>query len=330
MTGIDGLETLMPKKLITILIPIYNESGNIRLLVEQIGAVVGGIERYDFSILFVDDGSSDDSVAQLESLAAADPRIGVIALSRNFGKEVAVSAGIDALDCDAVIIMDADLQHPPAVIPELIRAWEEGCEVVATKRASIERQPLARRLGSFLFYRLLNAISEFKMEPGTTDFRLLDRIVIDALKRFPERNRMVRGLIDWMGYRRTSIDFRAAARHAGTARYSYSRLFALAFDSLTSFSLFPLKLAGYLGLTSIVVFGCLLAFMSGDKFLGTNRFCFSPLAFVIVTTAILNGIVLTCLGLVALYIGHIHTEAIGRPLYLVRKTVGAAVTRLSR
>ena len=163
MTGIDGLETLMPKKLITILIPIYNESGNIWLLVEQIGAVVGGIERYDFSILFVDDGSSDDSVAQLESLAAADPRIGVLELSRNFGKEVAVSAGIDALDCDAVIIMDADLQHPPAVIPELIRAWEEGYEVVATKRASIERQPLARRLGSFLFYRLLNAISEFRM-----------------------------------------------------------------------------------------------------------------------------------------------------------------------
>lgn len=316
----------MQKKRITILIPIYNESGNIRHLVEQIHEVIDGIDRYDFSILFVDDGSSDDSAAQLEELAAANPSIGVIELSRNFGKEAAVSAGIDALDCDSVIIMDADLQHPPQLIPALIRAWEEGYEVVATRRSSIERQPLARRAGSWLFYRLLNSISEFHMEPGTTDFRLLDRIVVDALKRFHERNRMVRGLIDWMGFRRTSIEFQAPARHAGKARYGYARLFALAFNSLTSFSLFPLKIAGYLGLTITAMFGALLLFMLFDKF-GANRFGFTPLAVVTVTTAVMNGIVLTCLGLVALYIGHIHTETINRPLYLVRKAHGRPVAQ---
>lgn len=319
----------MLKKTITILVPIYNESGNIFPLVGEIRSVVGELTRYEFSILFVDDGSSDDSAVLLEKLAAADSQIGVIELSRNFGKEVAVSAGIDVLDSDAAIVMDADLQHPPQVIPALIRAWEDGHEVVATRRSSIEQQPLARRAGSWLFYSLLNSISEFRMEPGTTDFRLLDRIVIDALKRFHERNRMVRGLIDWMGFRRTSIDFQAPARRAGKARYGYGRLFALAFNSLTSFSLFPLKIAGYLGLTIIAMFGSLLLFMLIDK-ICANRLGFTPLAFVTVTTAIMNGIVLTCLGLVALYIGHIHTETINRPLYLVRKAVGPVATRTTR
>jgi glycosyltransferase involved in cell wall biosynthesis len=311
----------MDKKTITILVPSFNESGNIPALIAEIDEAIVGLEDYRFSILFVDDGSSDDSVAILERAAAADPRIGVIELSRNFGKEMALTAGLHALDCDAAIVMDADLQHPPRYIPKLIRKWEEGYEIVSTRRVKIDEQPFARRLGSRLFYALLNAISEFKMEPGTTDFRLLDRIVIDALKRFTERNRLFRGLIDWMGFKKTTIEFEAPARHAGVARYSYSRLFRLALNSFMAFSLVPLKLAGYIGFFVLVVFGGLLAFMTFDK-LNANHFGFSPIAFVIVSNVIMNGIVLGCIGLVALYIGHIHTEVIGRPLYLVRKQVG--------
>lgn len=312
----------MPQRSVTLLIPIYNEIGNIPALVREIDAVVAGLPEYDFRMLFVDDGSSDGSAAMLETLAARDERIGVIELSRNFGKELALTAGLHALDCDAVIIMDADLQHPPAYIPEMIAKWEEGYEIVATRRTKSDRQPLVRRLGSNLFYWLLNSMSEFKMEPGTTDFRLLDRIVVDALKQFTENNRMVRGLIDWMGFKKTFIEFEAPDRHSGKPGYSYTRLFQLALNSFTAFSLVPLKLAGYLGMFVITAFGLLLAFMIADKFWMGGRFGFTPISFVIVTNVIMNGVVLACIGLVALYIGHIHTEVIGRPLYLIRKSVG--------
>jgi dolichol-phosphate mannosyltransferase len=313
---------MMPQRSVTLLIPIYNEIGNIPALVREIDAVVAGLPEYDFRMLFVDDGSSDGSAAMLETLAARDERIGVIELSRNFGKELALTAGLHALDCDAVIIMDADLQHPPAYIPEMIAKWEEGYEIVATRRTKSDRQPLVRRLGSNLFYWLLNSMSEFKMEPGTTDFRLLDRIVVDALKQFTENNRMVRGLIDWMGFKKTFIEFEAPDRHSGKPGYSYTRLFQLALNSFTAFSLMPLKLAGYLGMFVITAFGLLLAFMIADKFWMGGRFGFTPISFVIVTNVIMNGVVLACIGLVALYIGHIHTEVIGRPLYLIRKSVG--------
>jgi dolichol-phosphate mannosyltransferase len=319
----DGATNL---KHITVLIPAYNEAGNIPSLLHELTAVLDGLADYAFTVIFVDDGSTDDTATLLEQAASADPRIGVIELSRNFGKEMALTAGLRALDADAVIIMDADLQHPPRYIPELLAQWQQGFEVVSTRRVKIDEQPLARRLGSQLFYLLLNRISEFKMEPGTTDFRLLDRIVVDALKQFSERNRLFRGLIDWMGFRRTTIDFDAPARYAGTARYSYRRLIRLALNSFMAFSLLPLKLAGYVGLFVIVLFGGLLGFMLVDKFGGSDSFGFSNIAFVIVTNVIMNGIVLSCVGLVALYIGHIHTEVIGRPLYLIRKQVGGTLT----
>jgi dolichol-phosphate mannosyltransferase len=310
----------MSRRRITLLIPIYNESGNIHALVRETDAVLAHLDRFEFSYLFVDDGSTDASAQMLERLAGEDRRVGVLELSRNFGKELALTAGLNAVDADAVVIMDADLQHPPAYIPEMIRLWEEGWEIVATKRVRSEKQPLLRRFGSHVFYWLLNAISPFKMEPNTTDFRLLDRVVVEALKRFTETNRMVRGLIDWMGYRKTFIEFEAPSRRAGTVGYTYGRLVRLAIDSFTSFSLVPLKVAGYVGILVTGVFGVLLAFMAVDK-LSWNTMGFSPIAFVIVTNVIMNGIVLICLGLVALYIGHIHTEVIGRPLYLVRKAI---------
>jgi len=311
-----------PRPRVTVLIPAYNEAENIPALFRDLSAALTGLPEYDFTILVVDDGSTDDTAVVLEQTASTDRRISVIELSRNFGKEMALTAGLQEVDCDAVIIMDADLQHPPRYISELLAQWQNGFEVVSTRRLKTTEQPFARQLGSRLFYLLLNSISDFKMEPGTTDFRLLDRVVIDALKQFTERNRLFRGLIDWMGFSRITIDFEAPARHKGTARYSYRRLFRLALNSFMAFSLLPLKLAGYIGLFVILVFGGLLSFMLIDRFFGGDSFGFSNIAFVIVTNVIMNGIVLGCVGLVALYIGHIHTEVIGRPLYVVRKRLG--------
>ena len=307
----------MGKKNIFLLIPAYNEAGNIIALVQEITTALATCQRYKFTILFVDDGSTDNTLSILQEAAVPDFPIQVIKLSRNFGKEMALTAGLQSLNCDAVIILDSDLQHPPKYIPQLLEKWEEGYDIVSTTRQKIDDQSLIRRIGSQLFYSILNTISEFKMEPGTTDFRLLDRVVIDALKKFTERNRLFRGLIDWMGFRKTTIKFEAPARLAGQQRYSYSRLFRLALNGFMSFSLIPLKLAGYLGVSVILIFGGLLTFMLIDKF-GGNNFGFSNIAFIIVSNVIMNGVVLGCIGLVALYIGHIHTEVIGRPLYLIQ------------
>jgi dolichol-phosphate mannosyltransferase len=307
----------MAKKNVFLLIPAFNEAGNIAALVQEITTTLGTCSRYEFTVLFVDDGSTDNTLSVLRQSASSDFPIQVIELSRNFGKEMALTAGLQSLNCDAVIILDSDLQHPPKYIPQLLEKWEEGYDIVSTIRSKIDDQSLPRRIGSQLFYSILNTISEFKMEPGTTDFRLLDRVVIEALKKFTERNRLFRGLIDWMGFKKTTIEFEAPSRRFGEPRYSYSRLLRLALNGFMSFSLMPLKLAGYLGVSVILIFGGLLTFMLIDKF-GSNFFGFSNIAFIIVSNVIMNGVVLGCIGLVALYIGHIHTEVIGRPLYLIQ------------
>lgn len=305
-------------KKISILVPVYNEENNLNRFYEEIENVTSQISNYLFEYVFVDDGSKDNSVDVLHSIASKDEKVVVLELSRNFGKEIALTAGIDSLDTDAVIIMDADLQHPPKYIPEFIKHWEDGYEIVATKRVTIEKQPIFRKLGSYFFYKILNFISEFQTVPQTTDFRLLDRIVIDAFKEFRERNRMVRGLIDWMGFKKTFIEFSAPERLSGEARYSYAKLIRLAINSMTSFSLFPLRIAGYFGILISTVFGTLFVFMILNNWL-LHVTVFSAISYVIVINSFLIGILLSCLGLIALYIGHIYIEVINRPLYIIRK-----------
>lgn len=307
-------------KLITILVPMFNEGENIKNFYAELERVTSKIKEYRFGYVFVDDGSLDQSLQAAEELAQKDSKVTVIELSRNFGKEIALTAGIDILDCDAVIMIDADLQHPPAYIPTLIREWEKGFEIVAGRRISIDKQPLMRRLGSFIFYKLINAISSVEIVPQSTDFRLIDRVVVEHLKSFSERNRMVRGIVDWMGFRRTHIDFEAPVRLAGKSVYSYRKLISLAVNSFTSFSLVPLKIGGYLGLFITSIAGLLLFFMTVDRlFLHFGNF--TNLSFVLVANTFFVGVILIVLGLIALYVGNINTEVVGRPLYLVRRII---------
>jgi len=308
-------------KLITILVPMFNEGENIKKLYVELEKVTSKIKEYRFGYVFVDDGSIDQSLQAAEELGQEDSKITVIELSRNFGKEIALTAGIDILDCDAVIMIDADLQHPPAYIPTLIQEWEKGFEIVAGRRISIDKQPLLRRLGSFIFYKLINAISTVEIIPQSTDFRLLDRVVIEQLKRFTERNRMVRGIVDWMGFRKTHVDFEAPVRIAGKSVYSYRKLIGLAVNSFTSFSLVPLKIAGYLGLFITSISGFLLLFMTVDR-LFWHFGNFTNLSFVLVVNTFFMGVVLVAVGLIALYVGNINTEVVGRPLYLVKRVIG--------
>lgn len=306
---------------ISIVIPVYREARNLARLHAALSAVIDSLQDYQWRMVFVNDGSPDDSIDVLRKLAAQDSRVGVIDLSRNFGKEIALTAGVHACaSADAVICMDADLQHPPELIPKLVAAWQKGADTVATIRKSIEKQPLLRRIGSHGYYWLMSKISGLDMQSQTTDFRLFDKKVVEAFCRATERERMFRGIMDWLGFRKVYVEFHAGAREEGAPGYSYGKLWHLAVNSITSFSLFPLKLTGYLGVLISLVSGLLLAWMLITRFF-FNPATFTTLAFVVVANTLLIGIVLMAIGLVALYIGHIHTEVINRPLYVVREKI---------
>ena len=309
------------KKLISILIPSYNEEKNIEPLYNELEQVTSKhTSKYDFEYIFVDDGSKDKTIDVLEEYAKKDKKIKLIELSRNFGKEIALTAGIHQVSGDALIIMDADLQHPPKLISTFIEKWEEGYEIVATKRLDIENRSIVKKVGSKLFYKMINAMSETEMVSGTTDFRLLDKIIVEHLKQFTERNRLVRGLIDWMGFKKVYVEFTATDRIHGEAGYTVYKLFQLAISSFTSFSLFPLKLAGYLGIIIFLFSSSLFGWMLIDKYILFQQ-TFSPIAYVIVANTVLMGIVLMALGMLALYIGYIHTEVTNRPLFIIRKQI---------
>jgi dolichol-phosphate mannosyltransferase len=298
---------------------MYREGRNVERLCERLDKVSGELSGYEWEYLFVNDGSPDDSLEVVRRLARSDPKIKAIDLSRNFGKEIALTAGVhEAHQCDAVICMDADLQHPPELIPTLVKEWEAGAEIVATVRVTIERQPLLRRLGSHIYYWLMARISGLEMVSQTTDFRLYDRKVVAAFCKATERERMFRGIMDWLGFRKVYVPFRADARLEGSAGYSYGKLWRLAVNSITSFSLLPLRVTGYLGVLITTLSGVLLAWMLG-AYLVSNEPGYTPLAIVVVANTFLIGIVLMAIGMVALYIGTIHTEVVNRPLYIVRE-----------
>lgn len=303
---------------ISIVVPIFREEMNIPTLYKRLTKVTSSRPEFSWEFFFVNDGSPDGSIKVLENLAANDKRVKVIDFSRNFGKEIALTAGVHATDSDAVICMDADMQHPPELVPKLVDRWLEGAEVVATIRISTEKKPFARRLGSRIYYWLMNKLSDLDMVSQATDFRLLDRRVVNAFCSVTERHRLFRGIIDWMGFRKVYVEFRAESRANGEASYSYKQLWSLAVNSVTSFSLWPLRATGYLGVLITASSGLLLAFMLANYLLST-RIIFTPIAIVVVANTLLFGIVLMAIGLVALYIGSIHTEVINRPLYIVRE-----------
>ena len=278
--------------------------------------------NYNYEIIFVDDGSSDNSVDEIKKLADTDENVFYFEFSRNFGKEIATSAGINNAKGDAVIMLDADLQHPPKLIPEFLKKWESGAEIVVGIRNKNKGEGLIKKFGSFLFYKIINLISATKIIPRSTDYRLLDKIVAAEFNRFTERSRMTRGLIDWLGFRRDYVYFDAEQRASGNAGYSTLKLIKLALSGFISLSLFPLKFAGYLGIAIILFSGPLGVFIFIEKYVLHDPWglSISGSAILAVIILFLIGIVLICLGLIALYIGNIQDEVMNRPLYVVRKS----------
>jgi polyisoprenyl-phosphate glycosyltransferase len=306
------------QKLISIVIPAYNEVLNIPQLYDEITKNIEKLS-YKFEIIFIDDGSEDGSADAILKLRAHDRRIRLIRLARNFGKEAAVSAGLHYAKGNAAIIMDADLQMPPSLLGKFIHRWEEGGEVVVGV-FSARNMSRIRRYGANLFYSIMQRISHTEITPNATDYRLLDRQVINTFNKLTERNRITRGLIDWMGYHRSYVYFKQRPRGNGTPSYSMRKLIALAMNSMTAFSLLPLRLAGYLGVVILILSIPLGVALTIIRFVFRNPFHWALTGTTLLAVLILFlvGVVLACLGLMSLYIAHIYAEVTNRPLYVTR------------
>ena len=309
-------------KIISFVIPVYQEKDNLVLMYEALqNMMMGQSDQYDWDVIFVNDGSPDGSGEILEQLSQKEARCRVIELSRNFGKEIALSAGVDYAKGDAVIFLDADFQHPPDRIPDMLRCWEDGYEVVEMVRTYTEGEPWLRRLGSTLFYKILKFLSSTDILAKTTDFRLLDRKVVQELRRVEERQRMFRGIIDWLGFRKVRLDFEAPARKYGTPVYSYSKLLNLALNSFISYSSLPLKFIGALGVGITVISGLVLFWMTAVTLFADEYWNITPVAFIVVSNLVFTGVTLSALGLMSLYISKIYSEVQNRPLYTIRRTI---------
>jgi len=306
------------QKKISFVIPIYNEEKNIPALYGKLKKMAASLP-YEKEIIFVNDGSTDSSLDELEKINYDDPDVRIIDFSRNFGKEEAITAGVNHCQGSACMMLDADLQHPVEKIPEFVKLWEEGAEVVIGIRTKNKGEGVVKKFGSYIFYKIMDKISDLKIVTRSTDFRLIDRIVIDEFNKLTEKSRMTRALIDWLGFRRKFVFFQANERRFGSPTYNYFKLIKLAFNSMVSLSLFPLRLAGYLGIFIMIVSAMLGIFIFVTNYV-LQSMEFSGPAILAVIILFLIGIVLICLGFIALYIANIHVEVSNRPLYVIRKS----------
>lgn len=307
-------------KTISIVVPIHNEAEGIKTFLDKdLLPVVAEIKGYNTEMIFVDDGSSDNTLEILQDYASKKASIKVVALSRNFGKEAALSAGFKVAKGDAVITIDADGQQPPKLIPEFIKKWEAGAEIVTGVRDHYTRHGLIQKLGSKLFYFLLRKMGNKYTVPGSTDFRLIDRVVVDEFNQLSEHNRITRGLIDWLGFKQEYIKYTYGVRMAGKPSYSLKKLFRLAMDSFISMSTTPLVALGYLGAIITFLSGCLGLFCIVNQYILGDplHLYWNGAVQMTIFITFLIGIVLISQATIALYISHIHAETQGRPLYII-------------
>ncbi len=302
-------------RLISIIAPVLNEQ-EVFLSFYQSLCTTLDVLPFRFEIIIIDDGSQDNSLEIIQGLQQKDPRISIIELSRNFGKEIALTAGLDHSCGDAAIIIDTDLQDPPELIPEMIREWQNGYDVVYGQRLSRQGESVLKRLSSHLFYRIIQRMSHINIPEDTGDFRLLNRAAIDALKQFREQHRFMKGIFSWIGYRQKAIPFHRQSRHAGITKWNYWKLWNFALEGITSFTTAPLRLATYFGLLtalSAFLFGVYIIY---DTLVWGNPIPGYPSLMVVVL--FLGGIQLISIGIIGEYLGRLFDETKQRPLYLVK------------
>ena len=313
----------MARELLSIVIPVLNEAANLQRLVERLTPVLDSLGGIVWEIVFVDDGSTDATLEKLRQLNAYDERLKAITLSRNFGKEIALAAGLRYAAGDAVVMMDADLQHPPEVLSQFIARWREGYLVVYGQRMDRKTDGALRTLVSVGFYKLFNALVKTDIPEGAGDFRLLDRKAVDAMNRMREASRFNKGLFSWIGFKSIGVPYMVAPREGGGgSRWNVRRLIHFALDGLTSFSTLPLRLSTLLGLTvSAVAFAYAMYFMVKTLVFGADVPGFPT---IVVSVMFFSGVQLIVLGILGEYLGRVYEEVKDRPLYLVAEEIGVA------
>jgi glycosyltransferase involved in cell wall biosynthesis len=307
----------MTMKKISILIPAYNEQAVLERLFARLGNLANDNKNYDFEFLFVNDGSRDRTLEIIKDYADKDDRIAYVNFSRNFGKEIAMIAGFDHVTGDAAVIVDADLQDPPELIPQMIKYWEEGYDDVYAKRKSRAGESWLKKKSAHFYYRLLQRFSNVPIQEDTGDFRLLDRRVIEALRQFRESERNAKGIFSWVGFNKKEILYNRDERIAGTTKWNYPKLVNLAVNGITSFTIAPLRISTILGfITSTIAFIYLVYLVVRTIFFGTDLSGYPSTMAVIL---FLGGVQLLSLGIIGEYVGRIFNETKNRPLYLVEE-----------
>jgi dolichol-phosphate mannosyltransferase len=306
----------MDKPIYSIIAPVYNEEDSLPVLYDRI---VETMEKSGapWELVLIDDGSKDRSTEIMRELAKKDARIRPVIFARNFGHQIAVTAGLDYARGDAAVIIDADLQDPPEVILEMIAKWKEGFEVVYAVRSEREGESWFKKLTASLFYRIIYRITDVKIPLDTGDFRLLDRKVINVMNQMRERHRFLRGMSSWIGFRQVGLPYRRAARFAGVTKYPFSKMMKLALNAITSFSYFPLQMATFVGFFAAGFSILAIPIVAIGRLAGSQAF-FGQ-ATTLIAVLFLGGVQLISLGILGEYIGRIYDEVKGRPLYIVRE-----------
>ncbi len=304
------------KPTFSVVIPVFNEAESITEFHRRLSVMTRKAgDTWEF--IFINDGSTDASPQLIKQFAHADKRVRVIDFVRNFGHQIAVTAGLDIAQGRAVIVIDADLQDPPEVIPELIGKWREGNEVVYAVRSEREGETWIKEMTAKLFYRVIFQITDIKIPLDTGDFRLLDEKVVSVMRQMRERHRFLRGMASWVGFHQVGVPYRRQARYAGKTKYPFSKMMRLALNAITSFSYFPLQLATYVGFVCAVVSAVSIPIVIILRFSGSGAF-FGQ-ATTLISVLFLGGVQLICLGILGEYVGRIYDEVKGRPLYIVRE-----------
>ena len=307
-------------KKISVVIPVYFEEEVVNECYNRTKSVLEGLEKYEYEIIFVNDGSQDETLEMLEEIAKDNKNVKVISFSRNFGHQAAVTCGLKYTTGDAVAIMDADMQDPPEVILDMIKLWEDGNEVIYAKRKTRKGETRFKLFTAKMFYKVLNGLSDVEIPKDTGDFRLADKKVIDVINSLPEHNKFLRGLFSWVGFKQIPFEYERKERFAGKTKYPLKKMLKLASDGITSFSTKPLKVLGALGIMSIIVSIILLIYAIISYVFRLNSLT-PGWTSLMVTITFLGGMQLLSIWLISEYIGKIYDESKGRPEYIIDKTI---------
>ena len=308
------------KKKVSLIIPVYNEEKSLYELYRRLDSVMNQIEE-DTECIFINDGSKDSSLSILRKIHKKDTRIRYISLARNFGHQIAVTAGLNFSQGDSVIILDGDLQDPPELILDMLKKWKESYQVVYAQRTKRKKENWFKRLSAFLYYRVLKNFADIDIPTDTGDFCLMDRTVVDVLNEMPERNRYVRGLRAWIGFRQTAIPFEREARFAGEVKYTFFKSLSLALNGLVSFSRLPLRLSTYIGILSALLSVFMIFWVLYFRISNPNS-SFSGYAIIMIVVFFFGAVQLVSVGILGEYIGRIYEEVKNRPLYIISEIVG--------